>query len=232
MTIKVYKEFSFSLNIDCQKGFSPLCPDELPVPDGHLIVPEILKQNETCKYLIGSKDAHPKDAYWVADEDHPAFSKATGFENIDTFWPEHCISGTKGAELLDGLPGVLDYDFFVYKGIEKHLHPYSLFYHDLSETLTTGVLEFMYHKSKFFGKYSALSSFIFGGLALDFCLLESVRSLEYVNTYNPKQIIVNLAATKAVSEASKMDALAELGRLGITVIEDISQVEVKEGLGW
>ena len=26
-----------SHNVDPQKGFTPLCPDELPVPDGHLI---------------------------------------------------------------------------------------------------------------------------------------------------------------------------------------------------
>ena len=34
-----------SINVDPQKGFTPICPDELPVPGGDEIVPALLAQN-------------------------------------------------------------------------------------------------------------------------------------------------------------------------------------------
>lgn len=53
------------------------------------------------------------------------------------------MPGTPGFELLDDLPAPLDYDYFVWKGVEPDLHPYGACYHDLAEKRSTGVIEFL-----------------------------------------------------------------------------------------
>ena len=121
-----------SFDVDAQKGFTPLCPDELPVPEGDQIVDALNEQADGVYVRIGSKDAHPVGALWEVTEDKPIFSEV-GLPNVDIRWPRHCVVGTKGFELLDGLPEVEEYDFFVYKGMEKNLHPYSAVYHDLQK---------------------------------------------------------------------------------------------------
>ena len=45
-----------SFEIDCQKAFTPLCPDELPVPEGDLIADEINAQAAYAQYRLGSKE--------------------------------------------------------------------------------------------------------------------------------------------------------------------------------
>ena len=98
--IRVIDEKTASHNVDPQKGFTPLCPDELPVPDGHLIGNELAKQN-----LIGiktiSRDIHPTNARWIATEEFPQFTLIEGEKNVDMYWNAHCISGTYCAEILD-----------------------------------------------------------------------------------------------------------------------------------
>ena len=57
--------------------------------------------------------------------------------NADLSWVSHCVPGTPGFELLDELPQPLDYDYFVWKGVEPDLHPYGACYHDLAEKRST-----------------------------------------------------------------------------------------------
>ncbi len=48
-----------SLDIDAQKGFTPLCPNELPVAGGDTIVAALNAQAALATLRAGSKDAHP-----------------------------------------------------------------------------------------------------------------------------------------------------------------------------
>jgi nicotinamidase/pyrazinamidase len=79
------------LVVDVQRGFTELCPDELPVPGGAGIVPQI---NALLALPFARVDAtqdwHPPD--------HRSF---LGYE--DSLYPPHCVIGTPGAEFLPGL---------------------------------------------------------------------------------------------------------------------------------
>ena len=94
-------------------------------------------------WRVGSKDAHSPEALWVADESHPQLTPIDGHQNLDVRWKLHAVPGTLGFELLEGLPPVSDYDFFVWKGIEPDFHPYGACYHDLACRRSTGVMEFL-----------------------------------------------------------------------------------------
>jgi nicotinamidase/pyrazinamidase len=79
------------LVVDAQKGFTTLCPRELPVPGGLETVPAINRLLELPWGRIdASQDWHPPD--------HRSF-----LGRQDNLYPPHCVMGTPGAEFLPGL---------------------------------------------------------------------------------------------------------------------------------
>src|SRR5690606_30471871 len=150
-----------AFDVDAQKGFTPLCPDELPVPEGHLIVGELNAQARFAATRVFSKDAHPANPSWLATPEHPTLSPIEG-ANMDVRWTRHCVPGTAGFKLLDGLPAVCEYDYPVYKGVEPDMHPYGACYHDLGDRVSTGVIEFL--------KARLVETVLLGGLATDYCV--------------------------------------------------------------
>jgi nicotinamidase/pyrazinamidase len=79
------------LVVDAQRGFTDLCPAELPVPGGAAIVPAV---NALLALPFARVDAtqdwHPPD--------HRSF-----LGRVDNLYPPHCVMGTPGAEFLPGL---------------------------------------------------------------------------------------------------------------------------------
>jgi len=193
-----------SFDVDAQKGFTPLCPDDLPVEGGDEIVDELNAQYVLADFRIGSKDCHPPKALWTADAEHPVFSPVIhGGPNVDIHWPAHCVVGTKGNELLDGLPKVADYNYFVFKGIEPDLHPYGSCYHDIEEKMSTGVIEWL--------KVTGVEVVIVGGLALDYCVAKTAIQLAKSEFH----VIINMAACRAVRPSKLYGTLDELNKYNI-----------------
>lgn len=86
-------EFSTSslLVVDAQRGFTELCPQELPVPGGLEIVPHVNRLLEQRWARIdASQDWHPLD--------HCSF-----LGRRDNLYPPHCVMGTPGTDFLPGL---------------------------------------------------------------------------------------------------------------------------------
>ena len=181
-----------SIDVDAQKGFSPLCPNELPVPDGHHIVDALNEQAKLARYRICTKDWHPYNSLHIACEMHPQFTPIEGFPNMDMYWNQHCIAGTEGAELLPGLPKESEYDFVVYKGLEKDMHPYGACYHDLAEKQPTGLIQYLL--------YYKIDTVIVSGLATDFCVAKTAIQLAQTTMF---RIIVNLPACRAIGDTTK-----------------------------
>ncbi len=79
------------LVVDAQRGFTDLCPAELPVPGGAAIVPAVNRLLALPFTRIdATQDWHPPD--------HRSFRG-----RADDLYPPHCVMGTPGAELLPGL---------------------------------------------------------------------------------------------------------------------------------
>ena len=79
------------LVVDAQQGFTTLCPQELPVPGGLEIVPQVNRLLDLPWARIdASQDWHPPD--------HRSF-----FGRRDNLYPPHCVAGTPGADFLPGL---------------------------------------------------------------------------------------------------------------------------------
>lgn len=204
-----------SFDVDCQNTFTPLCPNELPVPGGIEIVDELNRQARFAQYRLGSKDAHSPHAAWVANAEHPPYSPIDG-ANMDIRWVPHAIPGTAGFELIDGLPNITDYDFFVWKGVELDMHPYGACYHDLAGKLSTGVIEFLQQRG--------VTMVLVGGLATDYCVKTTVLQLLGAGF----QVVINLAACRGISEATINTALNEMREAGVVVIDSTEQLYLHE----
>ncbi len=200
-----------TFDVDAQYTFTPECPDELPVAGGTEIVKALNQQAELASIRVGSKDAHSPKAIWVADENKPMFSPVEG-KNVDIAWNQHAVPGTKGFELIDGLPKPIDYDFFVWKGMELDLHPYGACYHDLNDKMSTGVIEYL--------KSNGIENVIVGGLATDYCVKTTVFQLLKAGF----RVIVNLEACRGVAQETVDEAVEEMRKAGIEVVEDTNEL--------
>ncbi len=101
------------LVVDVQRGFTELCPAELPVPGGLAIVPAVNRLLALDWARIdASQDWHPPD--------HCSF-----FGQRDNLYPPHCVQGTPGAEFLPGLE-TGRFQTIWRKGFEKDRDAYAL----------------------------------------------------------------------------------------------------------
>jgi nicotinamidase/pyrazinamidase len=203
-----------SFDVDAQNTFTPVCPDELPVPHGAGIVDELNRQAWFASVRVGSKDAHSPSAVWVASENQPQFSPVENQPNVDIRWKLHAVPGTEGFKSIAGLPGVTAYDYFVWKGIEPDMHPYGACYHDFAERLSTGAIEFLQSR--------AIETVVVGGLATDYCVKTTALQLARVGF----DVVVNLAACRGIAADTIQAAIAEMQRAGVRFAasaEELSQ---------
>lgn len=201
-----------SFDVDAENGFTELCPGELPVMGGQDIVPALNAQAKYAKYRVFSKDWHNPNSVWVATESEPQFNEV-GLPNSDIRWNMHCGAGTYGAQLIDGLPTVTDYDFGVYKGLELDMHPYGACYHDLGDKISTGVIEFLRDKG--------VATVIVGGLATDYCVKFTVLQLLKAD-FN---VILNRAACRGIALETVEPAIEEMKDAGATVIYTTTELK-------
>lgn len=202
-----------SFDVDAQRTFTPLCPDELPVAEGDKLGPELNRQADFAAFRLGSKDSHSPRAVWVTKETDKIGQPGVKGEHVEEHWPVHAVPGTEGFELIPGLPRPADYDFFVWKGVELDMHPYGACYHDIPENMSTGVIEWLRARD--------VSHVLVGGLATDFCVWATARQLQQAGF----QVILNRAATRGIAEKSIARSLQAMETVGIEFIDSCEDLE-------
>lgn len=132
---------------------------------------------------------------------------------MDIRWATHAVPGTKGFELIAGLPNPSSYDFFVWKGVELDMHPYGACYHDLGDRMSTGVIEYL--------KVRGISTVIVGGLATDYCVKTTVMQLLRAGF----KVVVNLAACRGIAADTVAAAINEMRGAGAQFVETAQQLQ-------
>lgn len=202
-----------SFDVDSQRTFTPLCPDELPVEGGETIGPELNRQAALARWRLGSKDAHSPGAVWVTDDADKIGKPGVEGDNVEEHWPVHAVPGTEGFELVPGLPRPAEYDYFVWKGVELDMHPYGACYHDIAEKMSTGVIEWL--------RARRVSHMLVGGLATDFCVKATALQLQAAGL----QVMLNLAACRGIAPDSTRRALEEMRSAGIDTFDGVQALE-------
>lgn len=206
-----------SFDVDSQNTFTPVCPRELPVPEGDTIVPELNAQAALARYRLGSKDAHPDNAVWRTEDPAEIGAPLAGHDNAREKWVPHALVGSHGFELLDGLPHPSQYSYFVYKGAERDMHPYGACYHDVAETVSTGAIEFLRDRG--------VTTVLVGGLATDFCVRATVLQLARAGF----DVLLNRAAVRGITSAGCREAEAEMEAAGVRFFNGAADLEAATG---
>jgi nicotinamidase/pyrazinamidase len=205
--LPINKSTSASFDVDPQRGFTPLCPEELPVSGGDEIAAELNAQATFARLRLVSKDCHPSQAPWIAHSAAEVMQPVSAdYPELDIKWSAHCVVGSEGNRLIPGLPAETDYDLVVEKGQNPLMHPYGACFHDLSATISTGAIEWL--------KNAQIDTIIIGGLATDFCVKTTALQLRTAGF----RVIINLAACRGVDPATTAQGLAEMASAGIECV--------------
>ena len=112
--------------IDVQNDFCP--GGALAVADGDAVVPVINTLAQRFEHLVLTQDWHPPGHHSFASA-HPG---RTPFETVEfaygpqTLWPDHCVQGTTGAALHEGLDATRA-ELVMRKGFRPDIDSYSAF---------------------------------------------------------------------------------------------------------
>lgn len=190
-----------AIDIHPQKTFSELCPNELPVPGALSIVPHLNRQAAWAHYRVLTKDAHSPHGHWHADNQ----DNYRPPENADG-WVSHAVLGTEGYENLPGLPLPDSYHFLVYIGLESHAHTFGACFHDMSENISTGLIEWLTSRDA--------ETLIVGGLATEYCVQATVLQLCW---YGKWRVIVNLDACRSLNTKEEQQAIRNMEKAGALI---------------
>jgi nicotinamidase/pyrazinamidase len=149
---------------DIQYDFVP--GGALAVPEGDEIVPVANRLMPDYDLVVATQDWHPADHKSFASR-HPGKKvgdviRLGGLQQV--LWPDHCVQGTHGAELVEGLDKKR-IDKRVHKGTDPEIDSYSTFF-DNEHRKSTGLGEFL--------KARHVDEVYFMGLATDYCVKYSV----------------------------------------------------------
>lgn len=186
--------------VDMQYDFLP--GGALAVNEGDQIIERINKLQEKFDLVVATQDWHPADHKSFASQ-HP---EKNPFDVIDlngtqqVLWPDHCVQGTKGAELHKDI-NQKKISAVIRKGMNPNIDSYSAFF-DVNKKNPTGLNGYL--------KDYNISSVYVCGLAGDFCVYYTAKdalSLGYT-TY------ILEGSTKAINQDSFDELKKEFAKKG------------------
>jgi nicotinamidase/pyrazinamidase len=193
--------------VDVQNDFLPGGP--LEVSEGDRIIPTINKLLPKFDLIIFTKDWHPANhkSFASQHEGKNAFDLVdlNGLDQV--LWPDHCVRGTPGADIHEGIDfGRIKGSFYIFKkGNDSEVDSYSAFY-DNGRKNSTGLKEFL-------DLLDIKENFICG-LALDYCVEYTAidSAMEGFDT------VVIKDATRSLNE-DITDTLNKFQEAGVKMIE-------------
>lgn len=180
--------------VDVQNDF---CTNVLPVPRGDEVAPLCSKLAQHFKHVILTQDWHP----W----------KHCSFKDQGGPWPQHCVQGTKGAELRYDL-NIPHAELIIRKGTQLIADSYSAFRDQ--NMMSTGLRGYIDEK------IAVPKPRIFVcGLALDFCVKETAIGAA---DYGYETFVVE-DCCRAVNRESHF-AIAEMRAFKVNMINYIGDI--------
>jgi nicotinamidase/pyrazinamidase len=151
--------------VDLQNDFCP--GGALAVPGGDQIVPAVNRIAARFSQLLLTQDWHPPGHLSFASS-HPGrapFDTIRAPYGEQTLWPDHCVQGTRGAELHAGLDAP-QAQLVLRKGFRREIDSYSIFFENDRKT-PTGLAGYLRERG--------LRRVFLAGLAFDVCVLWSAQ---------------------------------------------------------
>jgi nicotinamidase/pyrazinamidase len=191
------------LVIDVQRDFLP--GGALAVPDGDAVIAPILRLAESFDHVILTQDWHPPGHVSFASR-HPG---KRPFESVrldygeQVLWPDHCIQGTHGAGLADGLE-IHKAELVIRKGHQTVTDSYSAF-READRVTPTGLAGYLRERG--------FTRVVCAGLATDFCVAWTALDARRAGF---EAVVVEHACRAIDVQGSLARAWAEMEAAGVT----------------
>ncbi|HEV7717755.1 MAG TPA: bifunctional nicotinamidase/pyrazinamidase [Arsenicitalea sp.] len=146
--------------VDMQYDFLP--GGSLAVAGGDQIIAPITALAQRFDTVVMTQDWHPADHISFASNHpgkHPFETIELGY-GTQVLWPDHCVIGSRGAALVDGLDPS-NAHLIIRKGFHREVDSYSGF-HEADRQTRTGLAGYLRERS--------LRRVFVVGLATDFCV--------------------------------------------------------------
>ena len=191
--------------IDMQYDFLP--GGALAVENGDEIIPVINRIQEDFDVVVATQDWHPEGHHSFASS-HPGkneFEVITMNGQEQVLWPDHCVQGSRGAELSDAVDWRKVSAVFR-KGMDPRVDSYSGFF-DNNRKNSTGLSGYLQELD--------VSSIYVAGLAADYCVYYTAKDGKELgfDTY----YILN--ATREISKDTYQAGLKDLENKEVHLIE-------------
>jgi nicotinamidase/pyrazinamidase len=194
------------LIIDVQNDFCP--SGALAVPDGDAVLDPIHRVAPQFAHIILTQDWHPANHASFASA-HPGkhpFDQIEAGYGPQTLWPDHCIQGSKGAELHRKLH-LPQAELILRKGFRSQIDSYSAFFEN-DRTTPTGLAGYLRERG--------LTRVFLAGLAYDYCVGYSALDARRLGF----EVIVLRDACRAIDlNGSAQNIEAQFAQTGVELIE-------------
>ena len=194
--------------VDVQNGFMP--GGGLPVPRGDEVVPVINILAQQFVNVVLTQDWHPAGhASFAASHAGKAPFEVTKLSYGDqVLWPDHCIQGSRDAELHADLK--IDHaQLIIRKGFHAGVDSYSAF-QEADRSTTTGLAAYI--------KARGISDVHVCGLATDFCVAWTALDARAAGF----DVTVHEAACRAIDlNGSLAAAWAQMLQAGVKRVESM-----------
>ena len=192
--------------IDVQNDFCP--GGALPVVDGDEVIPVIHRVAPLFEHIILTQDWHTAGHASFASS-HPGrrpFQQTDMPYGSQTLWPDHCVQGSRGAELHPSLK-LPQAELILRKGFRREIDSYSAFFEN-DRTTATGLKSYLRERG--------LTRAFIAGLAYDYCVGYSALDAKRLGL--PAVIIRD--ACRAIDLGGSVQKIeAEFAAAGVEVVD-------------
>lgn len=198
------------LVIDMQYDFLP--GGALAVPDGDAVIAPInalvKRFHRAGAHILLTQDWHPPghSSFASSHEGAQPFTQIEMPYGPQTLWPDHCVQGTRGAEIVRNLE-VECAELVIRKGFNRAIDSYSAFREADRETMT-GLGGYLRERG--------LRRVFCAGLALDFCVFWSARDAVEAGF---ETVLVTDACRAIDMDGSREAALTAMREAGVVFCE-------------
>lgn len=201
--------------VDIQNDFLP--GGALAVPDGDKVIPVANKLQPLFPLVVATQDWHPANhgSFAAGHPGKKVFEQSELNGLPQTLWPVHCVQNTKGAELAAALDRERIAKVFP-KGTDPGIDSYSGLF-DNGHRKSTGLGEWL--------KAQGITEVYVCGLATDYCVKFS--ALDAVRVGFKTYLIEDASRGVNLQPNDVSDAIAEMKRAGVTVVQSTDIVSAK-----
>ncbi|KAF9228376.1 Isochorismatase hydrolase [Gyrodon lividus] len=178
-------------------------------PRGHIS----FASTHSGKEVFGRTTIYPPEHLMEAKGQDPASIGGWGLEQV--LWPDHCVQGTRGAQLIDPLRED-QFDAIILKGMDPGVECYSAF-KDLWGLLTTNLEELLREKG--------VTDLYVVGVAGDYCVKETAIDAANFNVWNTW--VVKEGVRSVSTEGNEWETMDSAG---VGIIDTVDELKTKLGL--